>query len=205
MTSSKHQQRAVRVGAAAQRARGTPAPAGPAPCSPGTARRAWPRARAPAHAASSAAASFHGTTIVAAACAGGDAGGGGDSLRREARAGLGEQAVDVPVVGAGELDHLLAARRRARQPQRASSRPRCPRRSGAPSRRPACARHLRRQLDLRRGRRAVARAPRRGRASTASTHRRVRVAEDQRAPGAHVVDVAVAVDVEELGALAARR
>ena len=37
-----------------------------------------------------------------------DAGRGGDALRREARAGLRQQAVDVPVVVAGELDDLVS-------------------------------------------------------------------------------------------------
>ena len=45
-----------------------------------------------------------------------DARAGGEGLGREAAARLGEQAVDVPVVGPGELQELLAAGRRAGEP-----------------------------------------------------------------------------------------
>ncbi len=56
------------------------------------------------------------------------------------------------------------------------------------------------ELDLARGRRAEARAARGGLASTAASTVGVGVAVDQRPPRADVVDVAVAVDVEELRA-----
>ena len=51
-----------------------------------------------------------------------DAGRGGDPLRGQAGAGLGEQAVDVAVVGAGELQQLLAAGGGAGEPDRAHRR-----------------------------------------------------------------------------------
>ena len=64
----------------------------------------------------------------------------GQRLRGQARAGLGEQAVDVAVVGARELQHRARGRwPRARAGSRSSS-PRCPRRSCAASRRAAIAR-----------------------------------------------------------------
>ena len=58
------------------------------------------------------------------------------------------------------------------------------------------------ELDLGLGRGAVAR-PARGRRGDRGDDLRVGVAEDQRAPGADPVDVAVAVDVDQLAALAA--
>ena len=57
-------------------------------------------------------------------------------------------------------------------------------------------------LDLEPGRRAVARASRR-RFGDRRDDRRGRVAEDQRSPGPDPVEVAVAIDVEELAAFAA--
>ena len=51
-----------------------------------------------------------------------DAGARGNALCGEPRAGLGEQSVDVAVVGARELQDLLAAGDRARQPDRAHRR-----------------------------------------------------------------------------------
>ena len=132
----------------------------------------------------------------------GDAGRRRDALGGEARARLREQAVDVAVVGAGELDERLAAGGRAGEPDRAH------RRLGARGRhaqhvdaRHALADELG-ELDLAGRRRAVARAERGGRGDGLD-HRRVGVAEDQRAPGADVVDVDVAVDVEDLRALGA--
>ena len=58
------------------------------------------------------------------------------------------------------------------------------------------------EVDLAGGRRAEGR-PARRRLADRREHRRVGVAVDQRPPRADLVDVAVAVDVEELGALAA--
>ena len=114
-------------------------------------------------------------------------------------AGLGEQAVDVAVVGAGELDQPLAAGGRAREPDRAHRR--LGARRGHPQhldRRHAVGDQLG-QLDLGGGRGAE-RRPALGRGVHRREHRREGVAVDQRAPGADVVDVGVAVDVGELRA-----
>ena len=62
--------------------------------------------------------------------------------------------------------------------------------------------HLGRELHLALGRGPVAR-PALGRLADRLDDRGMSVAEDQRAPGAHPVDVAVAVDVDQLEALAA--
>src|ERR1019366_8441067 len=70
-------------------------------------------------AATSAWASFQGTITVAAATAAGTPGLAGMPLRRPPRAGLRQQPVDVTVVGAGELEHRLAAGDRAGQADRA--------------------------------------------------------------------------------------
>ena len=122
---------------------------------------------------------------------------GGDPLRGQPGARLGEQAVDVAVVGAGELDQRLAARRGAREPDRAHRRL-GPRRGHA--------QHVDAghppgdqlgQLDLARGRRAVAGPQLRG-GRDGRDHVGMRVAEDHRAPGADEVDVDVAVHVEDL-------
>ena len=108
----------------------------------------------------------------------------------------------MAVVGAGELEELLAAGRGAGEPDRAH------RRLGAGVDHPH---HLDRgeavadlggELDLALGRRAEA-GPSRGGVGDRRDHVRVGVAEDQRAPGADPVDVAVAVDVDQLEALAA--
>ena len=111
-----------------------------------------------------------------------------------------EQPVDVAVVGAGELQERLAAGRGAREPDRAH------RRLGARGRHAQhldgrhAPRDLLGELDLALGRRAEARPERRRRRRPPRQDPRVRVAVDQRAPRADVVDVAVAVDVDELGA-----
>ncbi len=124
---------------------------------------------------------------------------GRDPVRGQAGAGLGEQPVDVAVVGAGELEQLLAAGRGAGDADRAH------RRLGARGGHPqhvdgghARADHLG-QLDLARGGGAEGR-PERGRLGDRLEDLRVRVAVDQRAPRADVVDVDVAVDVDDLGA-----
>ena len=125
-----------------------------------------------------------------------------DALRREAAAGVGEQAVDVAVVGAGELQQLRAAGHRAGEPDRAH------RRLGARRRHPQHlhARHaaadLLGEVDLAGGRCAERRALRGG-LDDRRDDVRVRVAVDERAPRADPVDVAVVVDVDELGALGA--
>ena len=64
----------------------------------------------------------------------GHAGAGRDALGGEARARLGQEAVHVAVVGAGELQHRVAARWRRGPAGSRSCSPRCPRRSCAPSR-----------------------------------------------------------------------
>ncbi len=61
---------------------------------------------------------------------------------------------------------------------------------------------LLRQLDLGRGGGAVA-GPAGGRFGDGGDDRGLRVPEDQRAPGADPVEVAVAVDIDQLAALAA--
>ena len=114
----------------------------------------------------------------------------------------GQQRVDVAVVAAGELQHAVAAGARAGQAEGAH------RRLGAATRRSAAAPrsgydalHARSRGRSRPAwaRRTTCRAPHR------LAHRRddgrVRVAEDHRPPRADVVDVAVAVGVDDLGAL----
>ena len=132
----------------------------------------------------------------------GDPGAAGHAERRQAGAGVGEQAVGVAVVGTGELDDDLAAGDGAGEAHGAH------RRLGAGAGHPH---HLGRgnagddllgQLDLGRGRGAVARPPLR-RLDHRRDHRRLGVTEDQRSPGPDPVEVAVAVDVDQLAALAA--
>jgi hypothetical protein len=132
----------------------------------------------------------------------GDAGGRRDAQGRHPRAALGEQPVGVAVVGARELDHHLAAGRGAGQADGAH------RRLGSGAGHPD---HLDRgeargdllsQLDLARRGGPVAGAAPGGRLDRLD-HVRVGVAEDQRPPGADPVHVAVAVDVDEMAALAA--
>ena len=89
-----------------------------------------------------------GTTTVSAACAAVTPGLAGMPRRREPRARLGEQAVDVAVVGAGELDDRVAAGGRPGEPHGAH------RRLGAGVDHPhhldgaEPLGHLRRELDL---------------------------------------------------------
>ena len=155
-----------------------------------------------ASAAATASASFHGDDDRRRGLRLGDAGARRDALGREPRARLGEQAVDVAVIGAGELDQLLAPGCRAREAHGAH------RRLGARvdhphhlDRREAVA-DLGGELDLALGRGAVAGALRGGLGDRLDD-RRMRVAADQRAPRADPVDVAMAVDVDQLEALAA--
>ena len=132
----------------------------------------------------------------------GHPGTGGDPLGGEPGAGVGEQAVDVSVVGAGELEDMLASGNGAGQADRAH------RGLGAGRGHPQ---HLDardpigdllRQLNLAFGGSPEGR-PACGRPGDGLYDRGVRVAEDQRAPRAHVVDVGVAVDVGD-GRAAAR-
>ncbi len=155
-----------------------------------------------ASAASRASRSFHGTTIVSAACASVTPGARRDPRGRQARAGLGKQPIDMPVIGARELQHRVAPGGSARQAERAH------RRLG-PGR--SHAHHLNRgepvtylgcELDLALGRRAV-RGAALGSALNRIDYVGMRVAQDQRSPRAHPVDVAVPVDIDQLEALAA--
>ncbi len=132
----------------------------------------------------------------------GDAGARRDRLRCQARAGLGQQAVNVAVVGAGELDDPIATGRCPGEPYRAH-------RSLGPRRRHP--QHLDRvealadvrgQLDLALGRRSVAGAAG-GRFADGVHHVRVGMPQHQRAPGGDPVDVAMAIDVDQLEACAA--
>ena len=120
-----------------------------------------------------------------------------DPLRRKPRAGLHEQPVDMTVVGARELQDPLAARRRARDAQRGHSR--LGPGGGHPQHvhRGHPAHHLLRQIDLA-GRRRSEACPALRRGLHRLEHRWVGVTVDQRAPRADVVDVAVAVHVEQL-------
>ena len=126
----------------------------------------------------------------------------GHAERRRRAAGRHQQAIDVPVVVAGELDDHVAAGEAAGQADRAH------RGFGAGVDQPHLldARHglddQLGQLALGLGRRAEARAAASGRFDRGDDGR-MRVAEDQRPPGADVVDVAVAVDVPQIRALAA--
>ena len=108
----------------------------------------------------------------------------------------------MAVVAAGELDDLRALGERARDPQRAHRRLG----AGAHEAHELDARHRvadePRELELERARRAVAR-PAAHRLLERRDHTRMRVAEDQRPPGEDVVEIAVAVDVDEVRALAA--
>ena len=132
----------------------------------------------------------------------GDARAGGKRVGRETRAGFGEQAIDVPVVGAGELEDPFAAGRGARQAHDAH------RRLGAGVDHPRHLdpRHPRAdlvgELDLALGRRPEAGA-RAGGGGDRLHDCGAGVAEDQRPPGADPVDVAVAVGIDQLEALAA--
>ena len=154
-------------------------------------------------AATSASGSFQGTTTVAAVALAGTPGLAGQRLRRQPRAGLGEQAVEVAVVGA----RRTSARARGRSPRgrsaAPSSSPRCPRRSSAPSPRQRMRRATSSASSTSPSVGAPKLVPRAAASATACTMSRMRVPVDQRPPRAHVVDVAVAVDVDELGALAA--
>ena len=127
-----------------------------------------------------------------------DARAGRERLGREPAARLGEQAVDVAVVGARELEELLApGRPRGRGGGRSSS-PRCPTTSCAASRRAG----IRRATSSARSTSAIVGAPndvpRCAASTTAASDIRVGVAVDERAPRADPVDVAVAVDVDDL-------
>ena len=135
--------------------------------------------------------------------AGGHARRVGHAERGRRAAGRHQQAVDVAVIVAGELDDHVAAGEAAGQADRAH------RGLGAGVDQPDL-------LDRRHGlddqlgqfafglgRGAEAGAAARAAASSAATTAGWRVAQDHRPPRADVVDVAIAVDVEQIGPLAA--
>ncbi len=129
----------------------------------------------------------------------GHAGAGRDRLGGQAAARLGKQAVDVAVVGARELEDLLAAGRGAGEADRAH-RGLGARRGHAHHRHAGhAAGDLVGEVDLGGGRRPEARAALGG-GGHGGDDLRMRVTVDQRAPRADPVDVAVAVDVDHLGA-----
>src|SRR6185436_1793491 len=126
----------------------------------------------------------------------------GEPERGHARAGFHEEAVGVTVIAAVKLHDHVAAGGGAREPYRRH------RRFGAAVHEPQ---HLERrhpapdflgQLYLGLAGRAVGPAAARGVAHRLE-HGRMRMTEDQRPPGADVVDIALAVDVVELRALGA--
>jgi len=128
------------------------------------------------------------------ACAGGVAKGG------ETRAGLDQQSIGVAVVTAFKLDQLATTRRTARQTNR---------RHGRFSARAHQSHHVHRrhvcedgfgQFDFTLGGRAKREAFHDG-ALHRVQHRRVTMPQNHRAPGADVVDVALAVGVPEVGPL----
>ena len=103
-------------------ARGSRARAGRGPCWPGTARRAARRSACSANAARTALRVVPGHDHRAARGRLRHAGRRRDALRGQPGAGLREQAVDVAVVGAGELQQRLAPGGRAGEPDRAHGR-----------------------------------------------------------------------------------
>ena len=143
----------------------------------------------------------------------GDDAGGGRGRRGHARARrhpqggqaaarLGQQAVDRPVVAAGDLDDRLAPRGRPRQAQRAHH-GLAPRGGHAqPLDRRERVDHGLGEAHLALGGRAVGGAERQG-LLQGPQHRGGRVAQDRRAPGGEEVQVADPVGVPDVGALGA--
>jgi hypothetical protein len=125
-----------------------------------------------------------------------------DPERGEARSGAREEGVDVPVVAAGELEDAVARRECTRKAHGAH------RRLGAGGDEAYLldgrdgVGDLGGELDLRLGGRAEAR-PALGRLHDRLERLAVGMAEQQRAPRHHPVDVAVAVDVLDVRTLAA--
>ena len=155
-----------------------------------------------ANSSSRAARSLKGAVSVSATAPGVTPGESGNPERRDAGARLHEQEIRVPVVAADELDDLRPPGEGARDPNRAHRRLR----AGAHEADELEARHRvpdeTREVELERARRAEARSLAQ-RLLERGHDARMRVTEDQRAPREHVVDVAVPVDVDEIGALAA--
>ena len=185
--------------------RGSRARAAPRPCSrrPARPRRRRPRARARRRSTRTAPRSLNGAVSVSRAAPSVTPGRRRDAERREPAAGaLGEQRVGMAVVAALELHEQVAPGRAAREPDRAH------RGLGAAvdEPHPVDARHriddALGELDLADGRRAERGAHRRRPARRLDDLGSC-VAEQQRAPRLHEVDVAVAVGVDQVGALAA--
>ena len=132
----------------------------------------------------------------------GHAGAPGDRQGGDPGAGVHEEPVRMPVIGAGELHHEIPAGRRPRQAQRAHHR------LGARGREPETLqrRHGRldrlAKLDLERVRGAEGQPVRRG-GDDGVDDLGVGVAEDRRPPGPDVVDVATAVGIPDVRSLAA--
>ena len=131
----------------------------------------------------------------------GDAGRRGIAERERARARLHQQEVAVAVVAALELHDERPARESPREAQGAHHGLRSRAHEAHLLDRGQAARDEFGHLELELGRRAEGKPPR-GRGANVREHFRVRVAEDHRPPRPDVVDVAVAVDVDEPRALA---
>ncbi len=127
-----------------------------------------------------------------------DPGRAGHAERGEARAGRGQQRVDVAVVAAGELHHQVPPGEAAGQPDRGHGGLGARRHEADPVDR-GPGHDLLGELDLGRGGGAVRRAAG-NRLGDGREDLGVGVPEQHRAPGADQVDVVVAVDVGQPGA-----
>ena len=146
--------------------------------------------------------SLNGSEIVSAAKSARHARAVRPAVRERAAAGLDEQRVHVAVIAALELDDLVAAGEPARQPKAGHRRLRAAvDHSHLLDRRDPAADQLG-HFHFERIGNAEADAAR-GRLADRVEHDRRRVPEDRRAPGADVIDVFVAVDVPNPGALRA--
>ena len=127
---------------------------------------------------------------------------GRDGKRCEPGARAREQRIDVTVVAARELEDAITLREAAREPQRAHRGLRAGRDEPNPLDRRHCVDDLLRELDLGLGRRAERRA-----ALRSGTDRLdglgIGMAEDERPPREHPVEVPAAVGVDEIRTLAA--
>ena len=150
ITSSKTSSAPGRVRVLAQQRAGSRAPAAPGPCWPGSgSHRSRPTSRSASAASTALAVVPRARRPCPPPAPSVTPGARRDALRGQARAGLGEQPVHVAVVGAGELQDLVAAGGGAREPDRAHRRLGARRghahHLGATGIRVD---HLRRQLDL---------------------------------------------------------
>ena len=114
-----------------------------------------------------------------------------------------EQAVAVPVVAADELDDLRALREAACKAQGAHRRLRARVDHAHELHRRICLLHEAHEVGFERRRCAVARAACGG-VSQCADDGRMCVSGDERAPRQHIVDILVAVDIENVRALATR-